>query len=72
MDNIYVYNVSLPDGIKEMITPCFDGFTIYLDKNLDSWSRQKAYDHAIGHIKEEDHLKTDVQLIEWDAHNESA
>lgn len=68
MDNIYVYHIGLPDGIREMVTPCLDGFTVYIDKNLDEWSRQKAYNHAVEHITNNDFCKADVQQIEWEAH----
>ena len=69
MDNIYVYLAKLPEGIREFIMPCFDGFTIYLNQNLDQWSQQKAYLHAVEHITNKDFCKEDVQQIEWEAHN---
>ena len=68
MDNIYVYLVPLPSGVNEAVMPCMDGFTVYIDQNLDPLNRQKAYDHAIGHIREDDYKKTDVQEIEWERH----
>lgn len=67
-DEIYIYFVSLPDGIDEMVVPCSEGFTVYLDEKLDDFGRAKSYLHAIDHIREKDHIKTDVQSIEAHAH----
>ena len=68
MDEIFVYYVSLPDGINEMITPCLEGYTIYIDEKLDDFSKMKSYLHAIDHIRNLDYEKEDVQSIEADAH----
>lgn len=70
MFDVFVYFVKLPEGLKEMIAPCSDGsYTIYLDENLDPWSREKAYNHAVEHITNNDFCKCDVQQIEWEAHH---
>ena len=37
-----------------MITPCHDGYTIYLADRLDETSRIKAYKHAMKHINNND------------------
>ena len=35
MDDVFVYLVDMPPKVKEMVVPCADGFTIYLDEKLD-------------------------------------
>lgn len=68
-DNIYHYSVRLPEGIDEMVVPCYDGFTIYTDERLTAIGREKAYRHAMGHIKRNDWECTkNIQAIESDAH----
>ena len=68
MDNIYVYFVPLPAGVTEMVTPCADGVTIYIEITLDREQRIEAYNHAMTHVLENDFQKTDVQEIERIAH----
>lgn len=69
MDNVFTYLVDLPDGLNEIVAPCADGnFTVYIDARLDNVQRQKAYQHAIRHIQNDDFSKTDVQEIEYEAH----
>lgn len=69
MDEVYVYLVDLPSGINEMVTPCADGdYTVYLSARLDNAHRQRAYEHALKHIRNNDFQKTDVQQIEAEAH----
>lgn len=34
MDNVYVYYVKFPEGIKEAVVPCLEGHTIYIDERL--------------------------------------
>ena len=73
MDNIYTYLVKLPNGIKEMVTPCVDGYTVYISIDLDRTGQLKAYDHAMEHIKNNDFAsEEDVQAIEARAHKEAA
>lgn len=67
MEDIYVYYVNLPDGIDEMVAPCLDGYTVYIDARLSALDQRKAYAHALRHIKSHDWEKTDVNQIEWDA-----
>lgn len=69
-DNIYTYITTLPSGINEMVAPCYDGYTIYIDARLDADSRMTAYNHAIFHIVNTDFQRTDVQNIEYVAHYE--
>ena len=70
MDNTYVYLVGLPDGINEMVLPCADGFTVYINEKLDDETKLQAYQHAVQHIKENDWSKCDIQEIENNAHKE--
>lgn len=69
MDNIFTYFVKLPEGIDEVVMPCLDGYTIYIDESLCGEQRIKAYNHALHHINNHDFEKHDVQLIEAEAHN---
>lgn len=68
MDNIYTYIVDMPHTIDEMVTPCFDGYTVYLNARLAYDDRLKAYEHALGHIRRNDWEKENVQEIEMEAH----
>ena len=67
-NNVYVYIVDLPDRVNEMVTPCSDGFTIYLNARLSYQDRVRAYHHAMEHIDRNDFEKEDVQKIEKEAH----
>lgn len=71
MDDIFVYCVDLPQGINEMVTPCNEGYTVYIDIKLDLWKRRKAFGHAMRHIIRKDFEKGDVQKIEREAHGNS-
>ena len=68
MDDVYVYFEHLPDGIKEMITPCLGGYTIYLDPRQSFESMRDSYKHALSHSEHNDFEKGDVQEIETKAH----
>lgn len=67
-DNVYVYVVDLPTGIHEMVTPCPDGYTVYLDSSDCHEDRMKHYAHALGHIIRNDHKNGNVQEIEFELH----
>lgn len=69
MDEIYAYIVRLPDGIDEIVVPCYDGHTVYLDERLDRARMLKKYEHAVGHIRGKDWEKDDVQSIESEVRN---
>ena len=71
MDNIYVYVVPLPYKTKEAVMPCMDGYTVYINSELDEAARLKAYEHALGHIQRNDWEKADVQIIETVAHSQT-
>ncbi len=68
MDDVYIYFIHLPPGISELVTPCLEGYTIYIDESLDEAHRLKAYEHAIEHIRSNDFERADVQTIEAEAH----
>ena len=69
MDEIYVYIVPLPDKVHEAVTPCIDGYTIYLNLKDDEIRQEKALRHAMKHIENGDFERTDdVQEIESEAH----
>lgn len=68
LDNVFVYTVSLPDGIREAVTPCISGYTIYINQKLSYEQRLKAYSHALRHIQNNDFDGYDVQAIEARAH----
>lgn len=64
MDDVYVYFVQLPPGVREMVTPCADGYTVYIDECLDQNTRKTAYLHAIEHINNYSFEFDNVQEIE--------
>ena len=68
MENVYVYLVKLPPHTNEMVVPCLNGYTIYIDERLDDIHRLKAYNHALEHIRNNDFEKDNVQEIEMRAH----
>lgn len=68
MPDAFVYYTDLPDGINEMVSPCLDGYNIYIDKDLTHEDAIKAYEHALSHIREDFH-GGDVQEIEYRAHS---
>ena len=69
MDSIFTYFVKLPDGIDEVVMPCLDGYTVYIDVNLSEQQQIKAYAHALHHIRNNDFERPDVQSIESEAHS---
>ena len=68
IDSIYTYQIAMPDGVNEVVTPCFCGYTIYINQNLSYEQKQKAFNHALLHIKNNDFEKDNVQSIEAQAH----
>ena len=70
MNNVYVYLADLPPHIREIVTPCFDGYTVYIDAGLSQDEQEDAYSHALAHIEAGDFEKeSGVQEIEFDRHN---
>lgn len=68
MDDVYIYYVDFPNSVNEIITPCYDGYTVYINKRLPREAKRKAYNHAIRHIERNDFQKYDVQSIEYNNH----
>ena len=68
MAEVYVYIVDLPDRVDEMVTPCIDGYTVYLNARLTYAGRVRAYHHAMRHIERNDFEGLDVQEIEIKNH----
>lgn len=68
MVDTFTYITKLPHGVNEIVTPCLEGYTIYINESLSDASRVSAYDHAMRHIKEKDFEKYDVQGMEMMAH----
>ena len=55
MDRIFVYLIKMPyENVHEFVTPCEDGYTIYLDKDLTYEQMKEAYEHALIHIENRD------------------
>lgn len=69
MDDVFTYVTELPTSVNEMVVPCADGFTVYINSRLSQVEQQSAYLHAIRHIKNGDFDDTyDIQKIELTAH----
>jgi hypothetical protein len=63
--------VKLPAGVNEAVTPCSDGYTVYIDIDLPDHKIEKVLKHVIQHIDNNDFDKNDVQTIEIDSHKEA-
>lgn len=66
--DIYVYLANLPPGIHEVVTPCYMGYTIYLNAADSREMQVRSYNHALDHINNHDFEKSCVQSIEHKAH----
>lgn len=71
-DDVFIYLIDLPAKINEAVTPCLDGYTIYINRNLSKDSQLKAYLHALHHIMNKDFERSDIQQIESEAHEQGA
>ncbi len=74
IDDMYIYYVEFPKDLSrehEMVMPCLDGYTVYINLNLDRQGRLDAIEHAKGHIRagDLDRHDGDVQEIEAKAHD---
>lgn len=49
-DNVFVYKVSTPPSVKEMVMPCADGYTVYISDALSPEAQRAAFLHALKHI----------------------
>lgn len=70
--NVIVIDFKTSKG-KEMVVPNEDGsYTILINSRLTYDSQLKAYEHAMRHINNNDFEKSDVQPIEYSAHELSS
>lgn len=67
-DNVFVYITDLPPSIHEMVAPCDDGYSVYINAKLSQMGMIHAYQHALSHIDGCDWEKHDVQEIEKERH----
>lgn len=68
MEDVYVYMSDL-HGVNEVVVSNDDGsYSIFIDDKLSPCGRINAYQHAMGHIKNRDFEKPDIQRIEYQAH----
>lgn len=72
MDDIFIYIIDLPANVTEMVVPCLDGYTVYINARLSSADALESYKHALTHISNFDFEKSDVQQIEASAHNKKS
>ena len=54
MLDIYLYCVDIPGNVEEMVMPCADGYTVYIDIKLSYEQRLDALSHALEHISNDD------------------
>lgn len=66
----FVYLAPLPHDVREMLTPCTEGYTLYLNERLTQNQRLRAIEHAFRHAQRGDFekLNADVQEIEYSTH----
>lgn len=68
--DVNIFLVNFPSPGKEMVVPNEDGsYTILINARLSQEGQLRAYQHAMKHIQNEDFEKSDVQSIEFKAHN---
>ena len=64
-----VHFIKLGNNVKEAVTRNEDdSYTIFIDNRLCKEEQNNAFLHAIKHILQNDFDKTDVNLIELEAH----
>lgn len=69
MEDVYVYEIDLPKGINEMVSPTADNsYTVYIDRRLSDDKKKRAYLHALRHCCRRDFEQSDVQEIETKTH----
>lgn len=70
---IYLYRIKMNCGINEVVLPCIDGYTVYIDESLDDIHALRAYQHALIHIYHGDcDTIRDVNRVEYEAHRDKA
>ena len=55
-------------SVNEMITPCENGYSVYIKEELQEEKKIEALYHAYVHKKSNDFGKCDIQDIETKAH----
>lgn len=68
MVDVFVYCTKMPHGVHEMVVPCMDGYTVYIDADMTRNQQQRELLHALRHIDRHDHDGGDVQQIEVETH----
>lgn len=53
-DDIFVYYAPMPEGMDELVLPCLDGYTIYINDKLPQERQNLSFLHALGHIERGD------------------
>ena len=72
MDEIYLYVGDIPGTVNEMVVPCCDGYTIYIDVKLSYAEKLEAYHHAMEHIRNDDFHSCDTaDVIEDRCHGKT-
>lgn len=67
--DVNTFLVNFPSPGKEMVVQNEDGsYTVLINAKLSQDGRIKAYEHALNHINNGDFDKSDVQNIEFQAH----
>lgn len=62
-ERVYVHLVpGLP--VREIVEPCFDGWSVQISADLTYEQRLDAYEHALGHINGGDFQRADADEIE--------
>lgn len=52
MVDVFIYIVDIP--VSEMVVPCLEGYTVYIDVKLSYEEQLDAYRHAMKHINGDD------------------
>ena len=72
-NSVFVYlRNDLPLKLHEYVTPCADGYTVYINAKLDHEHQLRAYNHALKHINDGDFdLCSDLSVsdMEMKAHD---
>jgi len=67
--DVNVILLDFPNNQKEMVVSNEDGsYTILINARLSYETQLRAYEHALKHINDDDFDKSDVQIIEAEAH----
>lgn len=70
LPDINVVLMDNPFGIKGSVNKNEDGsYTVIINAKLNVEQQREVYKHEVEHIKNGDFDKSDVDIIEYDAHN---